>query len=99
MRAIPHPLALISCNAPSGSAGMLVSSFNTITLSPDPYISFNIKLPSRTYAAISSHGRFHLHALNVTGIWLAQAFLDGKMKKGAPWPGVTKKETLVDHVG
>lgn len=99
MRAIPHPVALISCNAPTGPAGMLVSSFNTITLNPDPYISFNVKLPSRTYSALSSHGTFNVHALNITGIWLGHAFLQWKVKKGDKWPGLGKKETLVDHVG
>lgn len=99
MRAIPHPVVLVSCNAPTGPAGMLVSSFTTITLNPDPYISFNVRLPSRTYSALSSHGTFNVHALNITGVWLGQAFLDWKVKKGDKWPGVGKKETLIDHVG
>ena len=38
-------------------AGLLVSSFNTVTLTPKPYVSFNIRLPSITYATIkASHG-------------------------------------------
>ena len=43
---------------PSQIAGLLVSSFNTVTLTPKPYVSFNIKLPSRTYATIKASGGF-----------------------------------------
>ena len=39
-------------------AGLLVSSFNTVTLTPKPYVSFNIKLPSCTYATIKASGGF-----------------------------------------
>lgn len=99
MRSIHYPLALVSCNTPTGPAGMLVSSFNTITLYPEPYISFNIKLPSKTYDAIDSTGRFNVNALNIHGVWLAASFLAWKIGKDERWPNVRKKETLMDHLG
>jgi flavin reductase (DIM6/NTAB) family NADH-FMN oxidoreductase RutF len=40
--------------------GLIVSSFNTITLRPIPYVSFNIKLPSQTYDGIVSTGKFEI---------------------------------------
>ena len=50
-----------------GSTGLLVSSFNTVTLRPKPFVSFNIKLPSSTYDAITTSGKF-----NATAIWSAE---------------------------
>ncbi|KAL9119222.1 MAG: hypothetical protein Q9187_004225 [Circinaria calcarea] len=44
-------------------AGLLVSSFNTVTLDPVPVVSFNLRLPSSTYNAIALSGHF-----TVTGI-------------------------------
>lgn len=74
MRKIPHPLAVITAGlhtrpkSPSPTedrtskhlTGLLVSSFNTVTLTPEPYVSFNIKLPSETYDAISREGTFEI---------------------------------------
>ena len=42
--------------------GMLVSSFNTVTLFPDPVVTFNIKLPSSTYSTIEATGHFSVLA-------------------------------------
>ena len=39
-------------------AGLLVSSFNTVTLDPKPYVSFNIRLPSLTYEVIRASNGF-----------------------------------------
>ena len=56
---------VITATTPKGgSAGLLVSSFNTVTLRPKPLVSFNIKLPSSTYNAIATSGKF-----NATAIW------------------------------
>ena len=64
MRHVPHPLMIIT--AGNGhhpkKAGMLVSSFNTVTLSPNPIVTFNIKLPSSTYSAIEETGYFSITA-------------------------------------
>ncbi|KAG8526762.1 uncharacterized protein KY384_008191 [Bacidia gigantensis] len=60
MRAVPHALAVISSILPDGSSprALLVSSFNSVTVSPIPYISFNIRKTSSTLAAIKSSRRF-----------------------------------------
>ena len=42
----------------SKPTGLLVSSFNSVTLYPIPYISFNIKVPSATLEVIRSSGHF-----------------------------------------
>ena len=48
---------------PEHLRGLLVSSFNTITLMPEPYISFNVKLPSRTWDAITQTKEFMVHLM------------------------------------
>ncbi|KAK2768560.1 hypothetical protein FQN54_000416 [Arachnomyces sp. PD_36] len=70
MRLVPHPVSIItststSTTSPSSSPyrGMTVSSFNTVTLSPIPIVSFNVKTPSETLNAIHSSGRFAVHLL------------------------------------
>ncbi|KAL8943598.1 MAG: hypothetical protein Q9216_000963 [Gyalolechia sp. 2 TL-2023] len=75
MRQIPHPLTVItaqSAHSPFPS-GLLVSSFNTITLSPSPYISFNLKLPSSTYSEIQRSRTFVASA--ISSVELAKDFL------------------------
>ncbi|KAF2084522.1 hypothetical protein K490DRAFT_68641 [Saccharata proteae CBS 121410] len=52
--------------------GITVSSFNTVTLSPRPTISFNIKRPSRTLDAIHTTGLLRVHILS-------QAEVSGEM--------------------
>ena len=37
---------------------MLAASFTPVSLHPDPYVSFNIKLPSRTYEQMARKGKF-----------------------------------------
>ncbi|KAJ0420077.1 flavin reductase like domain-containing protein [Aspergillus carlsbadensis] len=46
--------------------GMTVSSFNTVTLSPQPVISFNVRRPSETLHALLTSGRFLVHLLSPT---------------------------------
>lgn len=60
MRYAPHPLTIIIARATPDSppCALLVSSFNTVTISPTPFVSFNIKVPSSTYDAIRSSGHF-----------------------------------------
>ncbi|KAL8770592.1 MAG: hypothetical protein Q9209_003660 [Squamulea sp. 1 TL-2023] len=76
MREIPHPLTvIIAQNTTVGSqpAGLLVSSFNTVTLHPIPYVSFNLKLPSSTYDAIKESRTFTASA--TANVQLAKDFL------------------------
>ena len=39
-------------------SGLLVSSLNTVTIKPEPYISFNVKTTGETYRRIREWGRF-----------------------------------------
>ncbi|KAI9829238.1 MAG: hypothetical protein M1819_006418 [Sarea resinae] len=56
--------------------GMTLSSFTTVTLSPHPTISFNIRLPSSTYTALSTNTSFLVHLLRATssGAAIAHTF-------------------------
>lgn len=69
MRRVPYPVAIITATDPSGPAdttsfrGMTVSSFNTVTLTPEPMISFNVRRPSETLNALLASKRFLVHLL------------------------------------
>ncbi len=89
MREIPHPLTVIvaqdtttTTTTTTGTppAGLLVSSFNTVTLHPTPYVSFNLKLPSSTYDAIKASRAFTASA--VADVQLARDFLMDKRAEG-----------------
>ena len=64
-------------------AGLLVSSFNTVSLNPGPYVSFNIKLPSSTYAAIEASCVFTASGLKDARV--ADAFVKHKAAAGRPY--------------
>ena len=65
MRRVPHPVMVITATTPEkGLVGLLVSSFNTVTLYPEPLVSFNIKLPSSTYDRVAETREF-----TATSIW------------------------------
>jgi flavin reductase (DIM6/NTAB) family NADH-FMN oxidoreductase RutF len=75
MRLVPHPVAVITATDPSASTsgdvsqgwrGATVSSFNTVTMTPFPIVSFNIKRQSATFTAIENAGAFNVHLLNGT---------------------------------
>ena len=82
MRTVPHPVMVVTAEERNGkSKGLLVSSFNTVTLSPEPIVSFNIKLPSSTYDGILRSRRF-----SISAVWCpdtAHAFATGN-SKGLP---------------
>ncbi|KAJ5544653.1 hypothetical protein N7535_006954 [Penicillium sp. DV-2018c] len=69
MRRVPYPVAIITATDPSVSddtssfRGMTVSSFNTVTLTPQPVISFNVRRPSETLNALLASRRFLVHLL------------------------------------
>jgi len=76
MRRVPYPVAIITATDPHTPThnhkdaqiehsyrGMTVSSFSTVTLQPEPVISFNVKRPSETLNALLSSGRFLVHLL------------------------------------
>lgn len=72
MRHVPHPVAIITATDISSTStggqqnwrGATVSSFNSVTLTPAPVVSFNIKQISSTYDAIRSSGLFNVHLLS-----------------------------------
>lgn len=78
MRRVPYPVAIITatdphignsdsdCAVEKAFRGMTVSSFSTVTLNPEPVISFNVKRPSETLTALQSSGRFLVHLLAPT---------------------------------
>ncbi|KAJ6017474.1 FMN-binding split barrel-like protein [Penicillium sp. IBT 35674x] len=69
MRRVPYPVAIITATDPSGAPdtssfrGMTVSSFSTVTLTPNPVISFNVRRPSETLNALLASQRFLVHLL------------------------------------
>ena len=81
MREVPYPIFTILAQNPTTTVphGLLVSSFNTVTLDREPYVSFNLKVPSRTFNAIKASDRFTVHAIRTSV--LAKATLDGKVLK------------------
>jgi len=58
---------------------MTLSSFTTLTLTPEPVITFNIKTPSRTLEALSQSRHFLIHILkaNRNGMKVADIFTKG----------------------
>ncbi|KAK5204876.1 hypothetical protein LTR47_006892 [Exophiala xenobiotica] len=72
MRHVAHPVAIITATdvsvspegAPHAWRGATVSSFNTVSLSPEPIVSFNIKRVSSTFDAIRSSGLFTAHFIS-----------------------------------
>jgi flavin reductase (DIM6/NTAB) family NADH-FMN oxidoreductase RutF len=69
MRRVPYPVAIITATDPAGLQdttafrGMTVSSFSTVTLTPHPVISFNVRRPSETLNALLASRRFLVHLL------------------------------------
>lgn len=83
MRLIPQGLVLVFANEHLknmgtdslswlGKKGMLVSSFNSITIEPEPFVSFNVKVPSSTFEEIKETGSFTVLAVN--NAYVANAF-------------------------
>ena len=91
MRNVPHPVVVITASSWSMELqqmthqAMTISSFNTVTLNPEPIISFNIRTPSRTLDAIlAQKGHFRIHVLSNSqkGSFIADAFTRGNAEEG-----------------
>ena len=99
MRLVPHPVAVVTASSGSASdpdvptsssspestfRGMTISSFNTVTLSPTPIVSFNVRVPSATFTAMSANTTFLVHLLysSPTGARIAEAFTKGNNEQG-----------------
>ncbi|KAK2630292.1 hypothetical protein QTJ16_001112 [Diplocarpon rosae] len=93
MRSVPNPVVIITASASTrpGSPpqqanrtlyrGMTLSSFTSLSLQPEPHITFNIRFPSRTLSALISTRYFYLHILDASpdGALLASAFTKGNL--------------------
>ena len=111
MRPVPHALTVITSFQPGKDPkdepeprGLLVSSFNTVTLSPRPYVTFNIKLPSSTWDAIKASGHFTAsgidNAATAVAFTIGQANSEDRASKGG-WErkSISKDGRLLDRVG
>ncbi|KAK4497221.1 hypothetical protein PRZ48_011671 [Zasmidium cellare] len=75
------------------SRGITVSSFNTVALRPQPLVSFNISVPSRSWDAISRSADLRVHLLTATPIGAAIADCFTKRLK-QPYSGFLRAEKL-----
>ncbi|KAG4427930.1 hypothetical protein IFR05_016586 [Cadophora sp. M221] len=64
---------------PSLYRGMTLSSFTSLSMGPEPLITFNIGFPSRTLSALTETRHFLIHVLkaSVGGSHVADAFTKG----------------------
>ena len=92
MRSTAHPVTVVIAKEKLQSSaddqslhmyrGLLVSSFNTVTLRPKPYVSFNLRLPSSTYDAICQSRTFT--ASGITNAVVADSFVKAR-DNGKAW--------------
>ena len=98
LRTLTHPVVLVTSalrkNTEQGRdigfdhcRGVTVSSFTTVTLAPAPIISFNLKVPSRSWDAILDSHRFCVHMLSASpeGAAVAHAFTQPYESSGEPF--------------
>lgn len=92
MRHMPHAVVVATSTLPSSDRGslpqykgMTVSSFTTLTLTPVPIVTFNIRRPSQTLDAIRVSSKFCVHILSATreGARVADVFTKGNGTKEA----------------
>jgi flavin reductase (DIM6/NTAB) family NADH-FMN oxidoreductase RutF len=78
---------------------MTLSSFTTLTLSPEPIITFNIKEPSHTLSALSHSRHFLIHILEATenGMNIASAFTQGNRHSGSMFLSKNKEVFEVEE--
>lgn len=85
LRSLTHPVVLVTSQvnaigtqlSPEESArGVTVSSFNTVSLDPHSVISFNLKVPSRSWDAICQSRKLCVHLLQASsrGAAIAHVF-------------------------
>jgi hypothetical protein len=80
---------------------MTLSSFTTLTLTPSPIITFNIKNPSRTLSALSQSRNFLIHILEASenGMKIADAFTKGNADDRSLFLHENKDVFGVEEVG
>lgn len=85
LRQLTYPVAIVTAREPGDHRnqnrhthyrGVTVSSFTAVALHPVPIISFNLKVPSRTWDAIAASERIAVHLLSAspTGAAIAHTF-------------------------
>jgi flavin reductase (DIM6/NTAB) family NADH-FMN oxidoreductase RutF len=85
LRHLTQPVALVTSTMPvksvedvdqAGPRGVTVSSFCTVSLAPEPIISFNLRVPSRTWDAIEASKSLNISLLAASpeGAAVAHAF-------------------------
>jgi len=85
MRTVPHPIAVVTTHSSTAESdetaviGATVSSFNTVSFSPDLVVSFNLSADSATYRTIldSKHFCLNFPVNNQAGSILADRFIQG----------------------
>lgn len=85
MRTVPHPIAVVTTQSSTAEGdenaviGATVSSFNTVSFSPDLVVSFNLTSDSATYRTIleSKHFCLNFPVNNQAGSILADRFTQG----------------------
>ncbi|KAH6720182.1 flavin reductase like domain-containing protein [Leptodontidium sp. MPI-SDFR-AT-0119] len=82
---------------PSLYRGMTLSSFTSLSMGPEPLITFNIGFPSRTLSALTETRHFLIHVLkaNTGGSYVADAFTKGNAVHAIPG-SEDGKETVVN---
>ena len=105
-RRLTQPVALITSTMPKDSSdidgmssprGVTVSSFCTVTLQPAPIVSFNLRVPSRTWDALAASGHLNIFLLAASpqGAAVAHAFTQPHEQPKQPFQYL---ETLGAHV-
>jgi len=78
LRYLTQPVALVVSRMPEtiSDRGVTVSSFCTVTLQPEPIVSFNLRVPSRTWDAIHASRKMEIFLLAASpeGAALAHTF-------------------------
>lgn len=84
MRHLPAPIVVLTTSNADQYHGMTLSSFTTLSLSPEPIISFNIRTndedPSWTLTSLEQTRHFLIHVLegSIEGATIADVFTRGR---------------------
>jgi flavin reductase (DIM6/NTAB) family NADH-FMN oxidoreductase RutF len=104
-RHLSHPVVLITSRLPADQSiaadeardfGVTVSSFTSVSLNPDPIVSFNLKLPSGSWNAIFSSGRMRIHILSASASGAAIADSFAQPASGGPFAKIAQSAVKVE---
>lgn len=76
MREVASPVAIVTTQSATDKGGMTISSFSSVSVSPEAMISFNMQTPTRTFALLEKAPKFAVNVLNSSqeSMQLALAF-------------------------